>query len=103
MYPSGELNRLARRKAALHHRIAGTRLRCAAAAGGVARPIDWLDRLMVQWRRISPVAKLAAVPLGLLLRSRFGPRRRGGTSLLGRAFRFVPVALSVARILAARR
>jgi hypothetical protein len=96
MYPSGELNRLAAHKAALHLRIGVRRFECARAAAGVERPLAWLDRVVAFWRRISPIAKLAAIPLAVLLKRALLPRAGLFISLLrwtpaifgaGRAFR----------------
>lgn len=103
MYPAEELNDLARRKAALRSRISSTRLRCAAAAGEVARPIAWIDRFVAQWRRISPLAKLAALPLGFLLRRTLVGRGAKKSSLVTRTFKLLPTLLGAVRIFAARR
>ncbi|MEO6006283.1 MAG: hypothetical protein ABIZ04_23790 [Opitutus sp.] len=96
MYPAAELNALARRKALLRARISLDRLRCTALAAEVARPIDWVDRALVQWRRISPFAKLAALPLGILLQRGILPGRKLG--LLGRGVRLLPVVLSAFKL-----
>lgn len=74
MYPTGELDRLARHKAALCCRIAYRRLECAEAVAGVERPLRWLDRVVAFWRRVSPVAKVAALPLALLAQRMLFPR-----------------------------
>lgn len=103
MYPTAELNDLALRKAAVRSRISSTRLRCAAAAGEVARPIVWIDRVVAQWRKISPMAKLAALPLGFLLRRTFAGRTARRTSLLTRMFKLLPTVLGAARMFAAHR
>lgn len=65
MYPERELSRLAARKAVIRRDIAGRRAMCAQAARRTAEPLRWLDRALVTWRRISPLARLA-MPLGLL-------------------------------------
>lgn len=67
MYPDRELTRLAARKAALRRDIARRRAQCAEAAARVARPLEWLDRMLAFWRRLSPFAQFAAVPLGFLV------------------------------------
>jgi hypothetical protein len=54
MYPAAELTDLARRKVALRVRISLERLRCAEFAGEVVRPLNWLDRVIEQWRKIPP-------------------------------------------------
>jgi hypothetical protein len=66
MYPDRELTRLAAHKATLQRDIAVRRAQCAEAAAQVAQPLEWLDRMLAWWRQLSPFAKLAAVPLGLL-------------------------------------
>ncbi len=100
MYPSGELARLARRKTALRQRIAATRLRCIVLAGEAARPVHWIDRAIAQWRRISPFAKLAALPLGLLFRRRILHRKSG---FINRLFALLPVVLRGVRTFRAHR
>jgi hypothetical protein len=77
MYPSGELSRLASRKALLHARIAVRRWECAAAVVEISRPIAALDRAAQTWHRISPFVKLLGVPLGLLI-TRIVSRKRKG-------------------------
>ena len=91
MYPSDQLTRLASRKAAHRRRIARHRVQCVRAATRVVQPLAWLDRMIGHWRRISPLALSAAVPLaGLLVR----PARPG---LLGTLFRWGPLALNLVR------
>ncbi|MEO7599369.1 MAG: hypothetical protein ABIV50_10580 [Opitutus sp.] len=100
MYPAAELNALARRKAILRARISLDRLRMVALSAEVVRPINWLDRVIVQWRKISPFAKFAALPLGLLLnRAAFGGKKPG---LVSRALRFVPVILGAVKLFQVR-
>jgi hypothetical protein len=100
MYPSSELAELERRKIVLRQRIAVTRLRCVALAGEAARPVHLLDRVIAQWRRISPFAKLAFIPLALL----FGRRiTRGRRSWFSRVLSFLPLALRGARVFRAHR
>jgi hypothetical protein len=67
MYPDRELARLAVRKAELRGSITLHRLHCAQAAGRVTEPLVWLDRALALWRKFSPIAKLASVPIGVLL------------------------------------
>ena len=100
MYPAAELNALARRKAVLRARISLDRLHVVALATEVARPIDWLDRVIVQWRKISPFAKFAALPLGLLLNRRTVPGQK--TGLVSRALRFVPMILGAVKLFKAQ-
>ncbi len=100
MYPSAELDGLSRRKALLRQRIAVTRLRCAAYAGEAMRPLDWIDRFLTQWRKISPLAKLALLPLGLLFRRRVLHRK---TRLFSRVLGWMPVVLRGIRLFRAQR
>jgi hypothetical protein len=99
MYPNGELTRLAARKSALRLQIGHRRLECAHAAAGVERPLAWLARAIAFWRRISPVAKLAAIPLVLLLKRTLLPRAGLFTSLL----RWTPAIFSAGRALGTLR
>jgi len=75
MYPHRELTRLAARKAALRRGIALRRAQCADAAVRVAQPLKQLDRALAFWRRLSPFAWLAAVPLGFLINGLSRKRR----------------------------
>jgi hypothetical protein len=93
MYPDRELSRLAAAKAVIRMDIAVRRVECAQAAAEVARPLEWLDRALAFWRRVSPLAKLAVVPLGLLLR-RWVLRRH---KLLGALLRWGPLAAGAVR------
>jgi hypothetical protein len=93
MYPDRELRRLAAHKASLQLDIAVRRTQCVEAAACVARPLEWLDRAVAFWGRFSPLAKLAAVPLGILVGRRVFPRHR----LLGSIMRWGPLAASVVR------
>jgi hypothetical protein len=97
MYPQAELRVLAARKAALRHRIHEGRVECAEAIVTLARPIEWLDRALAQWKKLSPVLKLAAVPLVLLLKRKMAPRTR----ILGTILRWGPLAYGAFRGLTA--
>jgi hypothetical protein len=99
MYPEGELRLLAARKAAVRQRIHEGRAECAEAIATLARPIEWLDRALEKWRRITPVLKLAAVPLVLLLKRFIAPRTR----ILGTILRWGPLAYGAVRGLTATR
>ena len=99
MYPHGELNQLARHKAALQLRIGIRRFECSRAAARVERPLAWLDRVVAFWRKISPVAKLAAVPLAILLKRALLPR----AGLLSMLFRWAPTIFSAGRAFGALR
>jgi hypothetical protein len=93
MYPHRDLTRLALHKAILRRRITRHRAECVRAATGVLQPLAWLDRLLVLWRRLSPLVRFAIVPLGLLLRRTLPPRR----SLLDALLRWGPLAFALFR------
>ncbi len=93
MYPREELTVLAGRKAALLDRIYLRRVVCAAAAARAARPVEMLERGMARWRRLSPLVKFAAVPLGFLLKRSLGRRVR----VLGGLMRWGPIVYGAVR------
>ena len=93
MYPQPDLNRLAAHKAFLRRGIAQRRLKCAEAAVRVARPFEWLDRALAFWRRLSPLAAVAAVPLGLFVSRTLFPRLK----ILGAVARWGPLAFNALR------
>ncbi len=99
MHSDRELNRLAAHKAALRHRIGRHRAACVLAADRALQPLAWLDRMLAFWRRLSPFAKFAAVPLGFLLKRASAPQPR----LLGTLLRWGPVVLSAVRGFAGTR
>ena len=93
MYPDREMTRLAARKVALRRDIALRRAQCAAAAARVVQPLEWLDRALAFWRRLSPLAQVAALPLGLLVQRIVFPRRKILRSLV----RWGPLVFSAVR------
>ena len=93
MYPAEELIRLARYKAVLSRRITRHRAQCVEAASVAAQPLAWLDRMLGFWRKLSPFAKFAAVPLGFLAKRTLFPRRK----ILGSMVRWGPLILNVVR------
>jgi len=93
MYPRKELKVLARRKAVLLDRICVGRDEVAEAAARLAEPIEMVDRGVAYWRRVSPMVKLAAIPLGLVLR-RIIIKRVGK---LGTVLRWGPLAFAAVR------
>ena len=93
MYAQRELSRLALRKTLLARRIHARREVCARQITAVMRPLGWLDSVRARLARVSPVAKVAAVPLGLLLKKAFFPN----ASFLGSLIRWAPFAMSVFR------
>lgn len=93
MYPDGDLNELAVRKMAVRQRIAEKRNACVEAAERLAEPLEKIDHAWAQWRRISPMAKVAAVPLAMGLKKIFFPRAK----ILGSLLRWGPIAFKVFR------
>jgi hypothetical protein len=93
MYPQRELSQLAVHKAGLRRDIAFRRAQCVVAAGQVARPLEWLDRAVGFWRRLSPFTKLAAVPLGFLAKRALFPKGK----ILGAVVRWAPMIFGVVR------
>jgi hypothetical protein len=93
MYPDGELTRLAAHKAVLQRGIARRRSQCAAAAARLARPLAWLDRALAFWRRLSPLAQFATVPLGWLVKRAVFPRWK----ILGTLARWSPLVFDAIR------
>ena len=92
MYPQQQLIRLDAYKTALRHDIALHRDQCARAADRALQPLRLLDRALALWRKFSPLALAAALPLGLLLR-RDGASRHGILSVL---LRWGPLLFSAA-------
>ena len=93
MYPQRELIRLRVHKAALRRKITRDRARCVAAAARVAQPLEWVDRALVFWRRISPVTMIAALPLGWLIKRTGSPRLK----LLGSIVKWGPMIAGAVR------
>ena len=99
MYPNGELTHLAYHKARIRLRISNQRDAIALAAADAARPLEWLDRAIAWWKQVKPMAKLAAVPLGLLVKRVFFPRLRIVTSLV----RWAPAIFGAVKMASAWR
>ncbi|MBL9200175.1 MAG: hypothetical protein JNL39_06690 [Opitutaceae bacterium] len=97
MYPQAELTRLAAHKAALRRDIAGHRAQCAAAAARLSQPLAWIDQLLSSWRKMAPLAQLAAVPLAFLATRTAFPRLKFIAPLV----RWAPTVVSVANTLGA--
>ena len=93
MYPEPELTRLAAHKAVLQRRIAHRRIQCVEAATQVLRPFAWLDRMLAVWRRLTPLAQFAAIPLGFLVRRTVFPRFK----TLGSLLRWGPLVFTAIR------
>jgi hypothetical protein len=96
MYPAAELRDLEQRRALLRAKIALCRLECTRLAAEVSRPLDWIDRAVEQWHKISPAAKLAAIPLGLLLKRGLLPGKK--LRFATRAIRLLPVVLTAVKM-----
>jgi hypothetical protein len=93
MYPQSELRRLAAYKATLRRDIHLRRATCAIAAGELARPFLWLERVWAFGRQLAPLAAMAAVPLGWLLTRSPAPKPR----LLGSLLRWGPILFGLVR------
>jgi hypothetical protein len=93
MYPQGELIRLAAHKVALRRDIALRRVQCIEAVTRVAQPLEWLDRALAFWRRLSPLTKFAALPLGWFVQRAVFPRLK----ILGPLLRWAPLVMNVVR------
>ena len=93
MYPDGDLSKLELRKVALRQRIHLRRRECVARATRVAEPLEKIDDLMARWRRISPLAKVAAVPMAMILKKLIFPRAK----ILGSMVRWAPLAFKILR------
>jgi hypothetical protein len=88
MYPQGELNQLARRKAVVRQSMAHRRVHYLEVAAAVSKPLAWIDRAYSLWRQLAPFATFAAGPLaGVAVRVAF-PRFK----LLGTVLRWLPGA-----------
>lgn len=106
MYPAGELNELATRKALLRLRIATRRLECAQAASELARPLGWIDRAVAAWRRISPLTKAVGLPIAMFAAKKLFGRFGGIATAAGKLpglFRHLPIVLQAFRAMAGRR
>ena len=93
MYPQRELIRLSVYKAALQQDIAVHREQYTRAAAHVARPVELFDRILALWRKVSPLALFAAVPLGLIVQRSVFPR----LTLLRSIVRWGPLVFSAVR------
>jgi hypothetical protein len=99
MYPDGQLNELAVHKVVLQQRISLRRRLCVVAAKRASQPLAKVDQAVNQWRRISPLAKMAAVPAALLLKRVLFRRAK----VIGPLLRWGPLAFKVFRGVAAAR
>jgi hypothetical protein len=82
MFPHEELTRLAAQKIALRREIALCRVQCTHAAARVAQPLEIVDRALAIWRKLSPIARIAAVPLGFIFKRILVRRTKVAGSLM---------------------
>jgi len=82
MHAERELKRLAEVKSAVRRRIARRRLEIAAQLDRAIVPVRWVDRAWSWWKKVSPMAKLAAAPIGTWLFGRLFKRRKAAGSLM---------------------
>lgn len=99
MYPRGELDRLALRKALLQARITVRRLECLQHAHALARPVRLVDRVWELWQRIGPIVKLVGLPTLLWAGTKMSRRGRGGglDGKLGAILKYAPLVMNAAR------
>src|SRR5438309_702354 len=91
MYPTGELERLARHKRSLVARAAVMRASCYMSGTVTLRPFLWIDVARAVWNRISPFVAMGTLLLSS--RRRFG-RRIG---FFGLALRWAPKLWKIAK------
>ncbi|MDE3084655.1 MAG: hypothetical protein KGJ37_05480 [Verrucomicrobiota bacterium] len=87
---------LMRHKRHVCARIARERSNCLAAVEGLARPLRPLDRIHASWRATPAMLKFAAVPLAVLAKRKFFPKKK---SMLPTVTRWIPLALKLARFM----
>lgn len=98
MYPHRELSELGTRKAALRVDIARLRTECVIAAAGATRPLVWADKAIAFVRRLSPLAMIAALPLGAVAQGALVSRFK----FLGPVVRWAPLVFTAVRSLRVR-
>lgn len=92
MYPHGDLSGVELRRVQVRDRIRLRRRLAELQVQQLAGPLRRLERLRETWRRLAPVAALAAIPVALLAGRRFRLIR-----WLGPLLRVAPIALAFAR------
>jgi hypothetical protein len=97
MYPGGELDRLATRKALIRARISVRRLQTAEHARRAAKPLRLIDRIAAAWRHIGPWVKLIGIPAGVVLGKRMEKRGAGGK--LSTFLKYAPLALQAMKLI----
>ena len=93
MYAERELTRLGDVKSRVRRRIAHRRAEISAQTARVARPLRWVDRAYVYWKKAGPMARLAAAPVGVWLMNKFFARRKTAGSIM----RWGPMIWNVVR------
>src|SRR5207248_1856103 len=82
----------------LRARIAEHRWECIEAAATLARPLQWMDRVVATWRRFSPLVRLAGLPLAWMVARRLKLFSRiAKVTALARS---LPLILNTARMVA---
>ena len=76
MYAERELKRLGDVKSVVRRRIARRRYELTSQVDRVLVPARWVDRAWIWWRSVSPMAKLAAAPVGTWLLGKLFQRRK---------------------------
>ncbi len=94
MYPDRTLKDLAARKEGLRMRITDRRVECARQLGELLQPLVTVDRVIDTWRRVAPIASIAAVPATVAFTHLVLPKIGGASKLL----RWAPVAVKAARL-----
>jgi hypothetical protein len=89
MYAQRELIRLSVHKAALRRRIALRRVELTRAVV----PLAWFDRAVALWRRLSPLAVIAAVPIAFLITRKRSPRFK----MVGSILKWAPLVFGAVR------
>lgn len=92
MYPHGDLSEVELRRAQLCNRIRLRRRLAELQMTRLTEPVRRLDHARETWRRIAPMATVAAVPVALL-----AGRRVRALRWIGPLLRFAPVALSLVK------
>ena len=82
MYAERELKRLSDVKAVVRRRIARRRSETISQVDRVLVPARWVDRAWIWWKSISPMAKLAAAPIGTWLLGSLFKRRKAVSPLM---------------------
>ena len=76
MYAERELKRLSEVKSVVRRRIARRRSETVGQVDRVLVPARWVDRAWIWWKSVSPMAKLAAAPVGTWLLGTLFRRRK---------------------------